>query len=109
MEDVKMLENPTQMEQEIPEAAAVPCAETCPTHGFSSRVRLALALLLSVATVFCKLGSPDSAAQLQRWIVGDGSERIQQAFFRMEEALGEGESVTEAWSVFCQELTDETV
>jgi len=26
----------------------------------------------------------------------------------MEEALGEGETVAEAWTVFCQELTDET-
>lgn len=109
MEDVKMLENPAQIEREVQEATAIPCAEAYPTHGFSSRVRLALALLLSVATVFCKLGSPDSAARLQRWIVGDGSERVQQAFFRMEEALGEGESISEAWSVFCLELTDETV
>ncbi|MBE6932288.1 MAG: hypothetical protein E7464_02755 [Ruminococcaceae bacterium] len=77
-------------------------------EGLSQRFRMALALILSVAAVFCKLGSPDSAAKLQRWIIGDGSERVQQAFFRMEEALGEGESVSEAWTVFCQELTDET-
>lgn len=108
MEDVKMLENPGQMEQDIPEAAAVPCVGACSTRWFSSRVRMALALILSVATVFCKIGSPDSAARLQRWIVGDGSERVQQAFFRMEEALGDGETVSEAWTVFCQELTDET-
>ena len=108
MEEMKMMENPEPLEQDIPEATKVPCAAHWRPEGFSSRVRMALALVLSVATVFCKLSSPQQAGRLQKWIVGDGSERVQQAFFRMEEALGEGESVTDAWTVFCQELTDET-
>lgn len=108
MEDVKMLENPEPLEQDVHEVSKVPCASSWRPEGLSSRVRMALALVLSVATVFCKLSSPEQAGRLQRWIVGDGSERVQQAFFRMEEALGEGEGVSEAWTVFCQELTDET-
>ena len=72
------------------------------------RLRAAIALALCVATVLCKLFVPDGAAQLRRWIVGDGSERLQQAVFRMERALGEGENLAEAWSAFCGELTDET-
>lgn len=108
-EKVERLELPAAKEQiMVGEVSEIP-RKTHRMEGLSPRIRMALALTLSVATVFCKLSSPDTAARLQHWIVGDGSERVQQAFFRMEEALGEGESVTEAWTVFCQELTDETV
>ena len=107
-EKVELLELPAAQEREVEgEVCEIP-RKSHRMEGLSPRVRMALALILSVAAVFCKLGSPDSAARLQRWVVGDGSERVQQAFFRMEEALGEGEGVSEAWTVFCQELTDET-
>ena len=107
-ENVELLACPTASEQTIgSEMAEVP-RKPERRAGFSARVRMALALVLSVATVFCKVGSPDSAKRLQRWIVGDGSERVQQAFFRLEEAIGEGETVSDAWTVFCRELTDET-
>lgn len=107
-ENVELLEGPI-IPEELPEpnVSEVP-REVARPIGFSARVRMALALILSVTTVFCKIGNPDSAKRLQQWIVGDGSERVQQAFFRLEEALGEGETVSDAWTVFCQELTDET-
>ena len=107
-EQVERLGLPAAQEQKVEaELFEIP-RKSYRMEGLSPRFRMALALALSVATVFCKLSSPDSAESLQRWIVGDGSERVQQAFFRMEEALGEGESVSEAWTAFCQELTDET-
>ncbi len=74
----------------------------------SLRVRLLLALGLSVAVVICKSAAPDSAQKLRRWIVGDGSERVMQAFFSMEEAIEEGEGPAQAWEAFCRELTLET-
>lgn len=76
--------------------------------GFSLRLRLLLALVLSVAVVLCKSIAPDSGQELRRWIVGDGSERVMQAFFSMEEALEEGECPSAAWEAFCRELTLET-
>jgi len=99
--DLPIVPNEDNSISEIPHKAAR-------HRGLPISLRLAMALLLSVATVFCKLGNPDSALQLQRWIIGDGSERVQQAFFSMERALDEGEAMSEAWTVFCQELTDET-
>lgn len=75
--------------------------------GLSAGVRMALALALCVTAVFCKLGAPERAEEFSRLIVGDGSERVQKAFFSMEEAL-ETEELPEALNVFCRTLTDET-
>ena len=75
-------------------------------RGLPMRVRLALAMVLCVLLVLCRILWPEGAAELRRWVVGDGSEQIQQAFFRMEEALGEGDSLGEVWTAFCTELTD---
>ena len=107
-ENVKLLDFSDISEQTAEAEVAEISGQTVRTNGFYARLRMTLALILSVATVFCKMGNPDSAKRLQRWIVGDGSERVQQAFFRFEEALGEGNTASEAWTVFCQELTDET-
>ena len=76
-------------------------------RGLSLKLRLALALGLCVAVVLCRIAWPDGTAALRRWIVGDGSEQIQQAFFSMERALSEGDGLGEAWEAFCGELTDE--
>lgn len=71
-------------------------------------VRMGLALLLCTATVVCKMENPDAGSQLRRWIVGDGTERVQQAFFSLEQALVQGQGTQDAWEVFCRELADET-
>ena len=47
------------------------------------------------------------AVALRRWIVGDGSEQVQQAFFSMERTLEDGGGLGDAWTAFCAELTDE--
>ena len=70
-------------------------------------VRLALALGLCVALVLCRVLWRDSAVALRRWIVGDGSEQVQQAFFSMERTLEDGGGLGDAWTAFCAELTDE--
>lgn len=76
-------------------------------RGFSMRVRASVALALCVAAVMCKVAAPETADVLRRWVVGDGSERMQQAFFVMEQSLEQGEGLGEAWTAFCGELTDE--
>ena len=65
-----------------------------------------IAVGLCVVLVLCRIAWPDGASTLRRWIVGDGSEQVQQAFFRMEQALEEGDGLGEAWEAFCGELTD---
>ena len=75
-------------------------------RGLPLKFRLALALGLCVAMVLCRIAWPAGASTLRRWIVGDGSEQVQQAFFRMEQALEEGDGLGEAWEAFCGELTD---
>lgn len=90
---------PIELPREVPHRRA-------PARGMSMRLRAAIALALCVCVVLCRIFFPDGAAQLRRWIVGDGSERLQQAVFRMERALGEGEDLAEAWSAFCGELKD---
>ncbi len=107
-ETVKLLEEPLDLEPELRGPVLVVPPKPGGRVRLSAKVRMALALLLSVAAVFCKIAYPEGAQELRRWVVGDGSERVQQAFFRLEEALGEGERAAEAWTVFCQELTDET-
>lgn len=92
---------PVELPREVPH-------EPRPARGLSMRLRAAIALALCVCVVLCRIFAPAGAAQLRRWIVGDGSERLQQAVFRMERALGEGEKLAEAWSAFCGELKDET-
>ena len=79
---------------------------SAPARGLSMRLRAAVALALCVCVVLCRIFAPAGAAQLRRWIVGDGSERLQQAVFRMEWALGEGEELAEVWSAFCGGLKD---
>ena len=101
-----MDEEQVWMTEQVPEVSEGEKKER--VGGLSLRVRLALALVLSVAVVLFKSAAPDSAQQLRRWIVGDGSERVMQAFFSMEEALEEGESPSQAWEAFCRELTVET-
>ncbi len=91
---------PVELPREVPH-------EPRPARGLPMRLRAAVALALCVCVVLCKIFLPEGAAQLRRWIVGDGSERLQQAVFRLEDALGEGEKLTEAWSAFCGELSDE--
>ncbi len=71
------------------------------------RLRLTLALGLCVALVLCRIIWPDTAGTLRRWIVGDGSEQVQQAFFSMERSVEEGKGIGEVWSAFRAELTDE--
>ena len=105
-EEVLLLEQPEET-PEAPTLSEVP-HEAARHRGLPVSVRMACALALSIATVFCKVGSPEGASRLARWIVGDGSERVQRAFFSMEEALDEGDDLSGAWTVFCQELTDET-
>ena len=95
------LTEPIEFPRETPHRSA-------PARGLSMRLRAAIALALCVCVVLCRIFAPAGAAQLRRWIVGDGSERLQQAVFRMERALGEGEKLAEAWSAFCGELKDET-
>ena len=90
---------PIEFPRETPHPSA-------PARGLSMRLRAAVALALCVCVVLCKLFVPEGAAQLRRWIVGDGSERLQQAVFRMERALGEGEELAEVWSAFCGGLKD---
>ncbi len=104
-EELEVLECPENLEPEVLQTEPV---QKMRYKGFSSRMRVAIALLLSAATVLCKAGNPEGAERARRWIVGDGSEQVQQAFFRMEEALGEGEGMAEAVAVFCRELTNET-
>ena len=105
------------MNETIPLPEAVPDSiellreappRSAPRRSLPMRLRAAIALALCVAAVLCKILIPDGAAQLRRWIVGDGSERLQQAVFRMERSLGEGEDLAEAWSAFRSELADET-
>ena len=91
---------PVELPREIPHRPR-------PTRGLSMRLRAAIALALCVCVVLCKLFLPEGAAQLRRWVVGDGGERLQQAVFRMERALGEGEDLAEAWSAFRGALADE--
>ena len=100
------------MNETIPLPEALPELRETPrqpkrTPGLSLRMRSAIALALCVAAVLCKLFAPGSAAQLKRWIIGDGSEQLQQAVFGMERAIGEGRDLAEAWSAFCGELADE--
>ena len=90
---------PVELPREVPH-------EPRPARGLSMRLRAAIALALCVCVVLCRIFAPAGAAQLRRWIVGDGSERLQQAVFRMERALGEGEELTEVWSAFCGGLKD---
>ena len=92
---------PIEFPRETPHRSA-------PARGLSMRLRAAVALALCVCVVLCKLFVPEGAAQLRRWIVGDGSERLQQAVFRLERSLGEGDDLAEAWSAFRAELRDET-
>lgn len=92
---------PIELPREVPHRSV-------PTKCLPIRLRAAIALALCVAVVLCKILVPEGAAQLRRWIVGSGSERLQQAVFSLEHALGEGEDLTEAWSAFCGELADET-
>ncbi len=99
-EQVRMMEQMPEVPEEEKKEARV--------NGLSLRLRLLLSLVLSVAVVLCKSIAPDSGQELRRWIVGDGSERVMQAFFSMEEALEEGDSPLEAWDAFCRELTIET-
>ena len=101
-----------QLEPETGEKQAAPAS--CPSPGrrkrvrtIPMRVRLALALGLCVALVLCRVLWPDRVGALRRWIVGDGGEQVQQAFFCMEEALSDGGGLGEAWTAFCTELTDE--
>ncbi len=75
-------------------------------RGLPMRIRLGLALGLCVALVLVRVIWPGSAAALRRWVVGDGSEQVQQAFFRMEQALEEGDGMDEAWAAFRAELSD---
>ena len=105
-EEALLLEQP-EATPEAPILNEVP-HEAARHRALPISLRLALALALSIVTVFCKIGSPEGASRLQRWIVGDGSERVQRAFFSMEAALDEGDDLSGAWTVFCQELTDET-
>ena len=77
------------------------------TRGLSLRVRTAVALILCVAAVLCRIFAPAGAEELRRWVVGDGGERLQQAVFQMERSLGEGEDLAEAWSAFRGALADE--
>ena len=94
-----------------PEAAArIPCRVPRRPKRFgalSGRIRMTLALGLCMAALLCRILWPESAASLRRWVVGDGSEQVQQAFFSMEQALEEGEGLGEAWAAFCTELSDE--
>lgn len=101
-----MDEEQVWMTEQVPETAEWEKKER--VRGLSLRVRLALALVLSVAVVLFKSAAPDRGQELRRWIVGDGSERVMQAFFSMEQALEEGERPAAAWEAFCRELTVET-
>ena len=92
---------PVELPREVPH-------EPRPARGLSMRLRAAIALALCVCVVLCRIFAPAGAAQLRRWIVGDGSERLQQAVFRLERSLGEGDDLAEAWSAFRAELRDET-
>ena len=101
MNETIPLPEPTELPREVPHSPA-------PTRPVSARLRAAVALPLCTAVVLCKIFVPDGAKQLRRWIVGDGSERLQQAVFRLERSLGEGDDLAEAWSAFRAELRDET-
>lgn len=70
--------------------------------------RLGIALCLCILTVLGKIAAPNFANRVSRYVVGDGSERVQQAFFRMEEHLCQGDGLGEAVTAFCQELGDES-
>ena len=95
----------TQEEENRPETLCrIPLRQK---RNIPMHVRLAVSLALCVALVLCRIAWPGRATTLRRWIVGDGSEQIQQAFFSMEQSLEEGEGLGEAWSAFCAKLTDE--
>ena len=104
-ESIPMLEQAP--EALVPEQIAY-CVQRKPKwqRGIPMRVRLALAMALCVAVVLCRILRPDAAGELRRWVVGDGSEQVQQAFFGMEQALEEGGGLGEAWAVFQAELSD---
>ena len=100
MNETTPLPVPVELPREVPHVSA-------PVRGLSLRVRAAVALALCVCVVLCKIFLPEGAIQLRRWVVGDGGERLQQAFFSMERSLEEGEDLAEAWSAFRDELADE--
>ena len=75
----------------------------------SLQLRLMLACLCCMATVLCKTSFPAGADWLQQWIVGDGQEQVQQAFFSLEDALQNGDGMRRAVEVFCEVLSDDTV
>lgn len=82
-----------------------------PAHrfcGLPGGIRFAIALALCVCTAIFRLSAPELSQELSRWVVGDGGERLQQAFASMDRAAQEGEGLGEAWEVFCRELDDET-
>jgi len=107
MEETTRLPEPGGMEtRDAPVLRQVPRKQKR-MRPISMRVRLALALGLCVALVLCRVLWPDRAVALRRWIVGDGGEQVQQAFFSMERTLEDGGGLGEAWTAFCAELTDE--
>lgn len=95
---------------EAPLVAAPEAPPRCEVRKEGSfSLRMLVAGLCCIATVLCKTSFPAGADWLQRWIVGDGSEQVQQAFFRLEDTLQQGGGLSRAVEAFCQTLGGDAV